>query len=400
MTRPLKAVRPDPARGYTLAEMVVATVVLGIVTLVPSMVIVQSMKVYSSAAPAMNASYQANLAAAHLWRDISGLQSINSFAADALSIDDAQGTGIAYGLDGTDLKRNDDLLAQGVSSLAFHCWASDGTAAADVVDVHLIEYDLTVSSGGQPYRVQGTVFPRAFGASVGGGGGGAVAESATSQWRFDETSGNVATDHAGLSDGKYTHGVTLKAEGAPSGDLAAEFDGTNDYVEIPHVAGYLLDDGTIQLWFRAADTSGHQALFSKDATSYGDGGHVHIYLNGDDIRVRLQSTSAEYEVQQANVVDADEWFHVAFTFGSGGMALYLNGVKVDTDPYTGGLGTSSGGSGNTEPIAVGAGTWGSAAGQVTPVSYPFEGRIDSLAIYGEALSDSAIQALYAAGGEL
>lgn len=48
------------------------------------------------------------------------------------------------------------------------------------------------------------------------------------------------------------------------------------------------------------------------------------------------------------------WYHVHVSFGEDGLSLLLNDTEVDTDPYTGGLGTSSGGSGNTEPIVLGA----------------------------------------------
>ena len=288
------------------------------------------------------------------------------------------------------------------------CWhaALLGSSVDSPVTFAGVEY--TVSKSDTTYTATATrndarsIRTLSLGSGVGDADDGEpqVVSDLAGHWKFDETNGNVATDGSGLSDGKYQHGVKLKATGAPSGNLAPDFDGKNDYVEIPHVDAYLIDDGTIQFWFYAEDTRGHQALFSKDSSDYDNGGHVHIYLNGDDLTVRLQSTSKSYEVKKSNVVDHDEWYHVAFTFGSAGMNLYVNGASVDTDAYTGGLGTSSGGSGNTEPITVGIGSWGSDDGQATPTSYPFEGRIDSLAIYNKALSAAEVLALYTAGGAL
>jgi VCBS repeat-containing protein len=79
------------------------------------------------------------------------------------------------------------------------------------------------------------------------------------------------------------------------------------------------------------------------------------------------------------------------------MQLYLDGVLVDSDGYTGGLGTTSGGSGNIEGIAIGAGTQNSTSPGVTPVNQMFAGSIDEVAIFGGQLNGQTIQRLYDAG---
>ena len=84
---------------------------------------------------------------------------------------------------------------------------------------------------------------------------------------------------------------------------------------------------------------------------------------------------------------------MAFSFGAEGMQLYLNGNRVDTNPYTGGTGTTSGGAGNFEPIAIGANTWVSGDLTVTPLVEYFDGRIDEVAIFGTQLSATDINRL-------
>ena len=78
----------------------------------------------------------------------------------ALTFDDAADNTIAFSLSGSDLLRNGDLLAQGLTSLTFTYWKSDGTAAAVAADLHLVEIDLTAQTGSEPYRLQAAVFPR------------------------------------------------------------------------------------------------------------------------------------------------------------------------------------------------------------------------------------------------
>ena len=151
--------------GYTLVEVVAVITILSVVGLVTSYVILESMKVYARTAPAMDASYQAHLSVGRMKREIRDMQdtaSITSFTATSLAFDDSSGNPIAYSLAGGDLLRNGDLLAQGLTTLSFTYWKSDGTVAAAPTDLHLVEIDLTVQTSGEPYRLQTAAFPRSL----------------------------------------------------------------------------------------------------------------------------------------------------------------------------------------------------------------------------------------------
>ena len=149
--------------GYTLMEMVVVMTIMSIVGMVSSYVIIESMKVYARTAPALEATYQARLSAERMKREIRDMKdtaSITVFTATALTFDDSSSNMIAYSLSGGNLSRNGDLLAQGGTSLTFSYWKSDGTSASVAADLHLVEIDLTVQRGNEPYRLQAAVFPR------------------------------------------------------------------------------------------------------------------------------------------------------------------------------------------------------------------------------------------------
>ncbi len=187
--------------------------------------------------------------------------------------------------------------------------------------------------------------PGAFSADV-------LSLNPVSYWRLGETSGTSAADigSAGNATGTY-NGPSLGESDPVNGDpdTAAGFNRTElDYIEIAHVDAYLLDEGTVQLWFNADDLAQTQTLFSKDSSGLDTGGHLTIrVLTDGSIESRLQSTSADNFVYSgAGSVTAGNWHHIAFTFGFGGMQLYLDGNRVDTNPYPGGLGTTSGGAGN------------------------------------------------------
>jgi hypothetical protein len=129
-----------------------------------------------------------------------------------------------------------------------------------------------------------------------------------------------------------------------------------------------------------------QGLFSKDSTGRDTGGHLTFTIQpGGDVQVRLQSTTSSMFVNSAPITPGT-WFHVAFTWGPGGMALYIDAAAPVTDPYTGGLGTTSGGTGNFEPIAFGASTTVSDDLLVTPTTEFFAGYMDDVQIINRALT--------------
>ncbi|MEL6106198.1 MAG: LamG-like jellyroll fold domain-containing protein [Planctomycetota bacterium] len=213
--------------------------------------------------------------------------------------------------------------------------------------------------------------------------------------RLDETTGTTAIDAVGGNDGTY-NGVTLGAAGVISGNGAVSFN-NGEHIEVGHSADLMLDEGTIQLWFQTSDITQDGTLFSKDATGFGGGGHIGAYLHTNgEIEVRLQSDSAQHFVrtdQATQAISENVWNHFAFSFGSGGMKLYLNGELLDSDTYTGGLGTSSGGSGNTQSLLIGANNAFSTLGTTDAIQNYYEGDIDEFAILGRQLSDAEVLSL-------
>ncbi|MFB3105360.1 MAG: LamG-like jellyroll fold domain-containing protein, partial [Pseudomonadales bacterium] len=224
-------------------------------------------------------------------------------------------------------------------------------------------------------------------------------------WRLGESSGTTVYDETGTNDGFTVNSPTLGQGGALADEpanTAVSFDGTvnddtSDFTEIAHDASYLLDDGTIQFWFNTSDVTQTAGLFSKDSSGNDTGGHVSIELNAaSHVTVRLQSTTTSYTIESTTALTPGEWHHVAFTFGSGGMQLYVDGELEATNGYTGGLGTTSGGSGNAEPIALGAGTQTSGNLVTTGTYRHFDGLIDEVAIFGAALTPEQVRDLYGA----
>ena len=132
-----------------------------------------------------------------------------------------------------------------------------------------------------------------------------------SRWTLDETSGTQAADAAGGRHGTYGGGVALGAEGQING--AAEFDGNDGFVEIPHHDDFLVDEGAISAWFYVDAVSGSQELFSKDSSGFDTGGHVRLFVEGSALQARLQSTDATHTLDSGSGLSAATWHHALLT---------------------------------------------------------------------------------------
>jgi len=206
------------------------------------------------------------------------------------------------------------------------------------------------------------------------------------------TGGDFHLDSTSNANHGTPNGNTLTASGRIDG--AQDFDGVDDYIEVPHSDNYLLDDGTVSFWFKASDVTTQQGLWSKDSSGLDTGGHLSFFIQTDStIRVRFQSTTASNNAY-SNAISANTWYLLSYTFGSGGMNLYLNDGTPATNGYTGGLGTTSGGAGNYEPIAIGGSTMTSGDFTVTPVTDLFTGSIDEVRISNVARSADWITTEY------
>ncbi len=172
--------------------------------------------------------------------------------------------------------------------------------------------------------------------------------------------------------------------------LENQFDG-DDVRIFDHKTAMLLDDGTLSFRFQADSVSGHQGLISKDSEDYDDGGHFTVYLESGQLIARFQNTHQTYYT--STWVSSGQDYDVAITFGDRGLELWLNGTLVDTNSYTGGLGTSAGGSGNREPIVLGANQWASGNESADVLENHFSGTLQNVRLYDQQLSSVEIAQL-------
>ena len=154
-------------------------------------------------------------------------------------------------------------------------------------------------------------------------------------WRLGD-SGLTAVDEQGLNDGAYVNAVSRGAEGALRGDAdtAAEFHGSNDYVNLGRMIE--LDDTGLSFgcWARADAATGlFPRLISRASGRNGADRRWELAVsNTRKLRFSLRLDNSIYILNGNTPIQLGEWFFVVATFQKDArqMRLYLNGEPDGT----------------------------------------------------------------------
>jgi hypothetical protein len=134
---------------------------------------------------------------------------------------------------------------------------------------------------------------------------------------------------------------------------------------------------TIEAWVNPRTLSAWRTVLLKESPT---GLAYALYANDNAPRaagyVRLAGGAADQEVPGTAPVPLNAWTHLAATFDGGTLKLFVNGIRVNSVPLSGNIGTSA------AALQIGGNTvWG---------EY-FDGVIDEVRVYRRALNASEIQ---------
>jgi hypothetical protein len=221
-----------------------------------------------------------------------------------------------------------------------------------------------------------------------------MSDAPRAYWRLGETSGTVAADELGTANGQYRNGVVLGALGALFGDAnkAARFDGKNDLVGMSDPSSGVLDiatgDAAIEAWVKAT-AENDRAIISKRVYSTTQP-YWEVVVTDDQaqkgyIRVSVYNGSVTRTAYGPAIrVDKEGWHHVVVLLDRDvGITVYVDGVaKTTAGAFTGTLA-------NTGELIL---------GKSTNASIPYyKGDLDEVALYGNLLTPTRIQAHLAMG---
>ena len=197
---------------------------------------------------------------------------------------------------------------------------------------------------------------------------------------FDENNGVVAYDKS-----FYKNNGAFKGAGEPAWseghkNVGVNFDGVNDYVEVPDSDSLDISTVfTIEAWHKR-NTNGTGLCLEKGDWSVG-WDLVGSSLGAVNLRSLGFGTKVDHDV--AEVFDAGQWVHLVITYdsaaGANNLRFYKNGVLKQSFTETGGLIT------NAVSFKIGRAVTG---------TYFTNGKIDEVRIYNRALTAAEIKAHY------
>ncbi|MBT4407232.1 MAG: hypothetical protein HOC79_05100, partial [Euryarchaeota archaeon] len=184
---------------------------------------------------------------------------------------------------------------------------------------------------------------------------------------------------------------TLSASGQ-----SLSFDGSNDYVNLDSpmdLSGG--DDASFSLWIKkntalpvSGSNANNESVFRQDSNGNPD---YYIGFTHDgkfEFALKTASGYNELEVNSGNFSDWSSWVHVVATYDGSTQKLYKNGSEIGSASLSGNVYYNS-----SHDLNFGNSPHGSG-------SEFFDGEIDEVAIWNDALSAAEITALYNSGNGL
>lgn len=150
----------DKVKGFTLIEVVITIVILSIIAAISSRVLAAGFNAYLINQNITNADTQARLAFGRMTRDIHAINSSSSITtatATQLAFTNINNTSITYQLSGSQLTYNSQILADGITSLAFTYFDSSGASTSVLSAIRYITVTLGLNQGGVNYTMRTTI---------------------------------------------------------------------------------------------------------------------------------------------------------------------------------------------------------------------------------------------------
>ena len=160
-----------------------------------------------------------------------------------------------------------------------------------------------------------------------------------------------------------------------------------DYLNAGHLSSLSLSAATVSLSFSLDRLPGEKALISKDGKGAGAGDFTVWVKDGTLVVSQSDGTETEYLKVPDLVLSAATTYHLAVSFGSDGLMIWLNGELVAAEPeFKQGIET------NPHALVVGGSrAWHDS--QTSDAHSLFKGTIGDVRVFGSQLDQEAQMAL-------
>ena len=198
-------------------------------------------------------------------------------------------------------------------------------------------------------------------------------------YKFDETSGTVASDASGNGkNGTVTGGTWVAGKIANAVNLS----GSTQYISAPAGVVSTLNDFTIATWVKVTTNSTWARIFDFGANS-----NTYMFLAptaGSTIRFAITTSGngAEQVINGTSALSTGVWHHVAVTHIGNTGTLYVDGAVVGTNTNM-----------TLRPSSMGS-TPNNYIGKSQFADPYLNGQVDDFRIYNRGLSGAEVQGLF------
>ena len=174
------------------------------------------------------------------------------------------------------------------------------------------------------------------------------------------------------------------------GKLALDFDGSNDYVALP--SRVLPQNGfSVSLWVKVVSSASTYVIISA-YNGFGSTNYFQLFQLGSTYTFRILQDDSNY-IGRTGGVTSTNWTHICGTWDgqtlSGGIAISVNGVRVDT--------ANSASGSFTAPFASSIASYIGCQFVSGSPNALTAGLIDDIRFYNRALTPQEIRLLYTGG---
>ena len=215
-------------------------------------------------------------------------------------------------------------------------------------------------------------------------------------WMFDEGTSTIAGDFSINRNRGVLRNGSLWASGKRGRSI--NFDGNNDYVEVPSSTALTYTGGniTFSAWINpdTGESSGSH-IFSKPWNGNGEYNYRFAYNSDQTVSVILTGATS-FAYTTTRLIPRNQWSLVTITISTAGaINIYYNGQLVHTTSHAIVSWVPPSGNGSV-PLCIGSlypygEGWGGNTG------FSFQGRIDDARIYNQVLTATEVSALYRLG---
>ena len=147
-------------KGFTLIEIVMVIVILGIIATIAAPLILNSARLANLQHDFANTTTQGQNAATQITHDIRNIKSISTMDADELSFIDNNDETVTYSMNDGNLEQGSNILAQNVSGLAFTYLNSSLSTTTDTSSVKYISFSFTITNNSESQTFANSIYLR------------------------------------------------------------------------------------------------------------------------------------------------------------------------------------------------------------------------------------------------